>query len=301
MGVFILVLIVLFRIMLWICHDWLGLSVLTTIFITLSLLSIPIIYKEIKDTKKANERLRRAKTYKAIVVSKEVIHGYRGRTTYTFELSVEDETIQISKDNIHKDLEVNQTLDVYLAFDEQKNIADFEFADYVKMNSKIYKPFIFFGMGSLLTTILFVLIDKAPFMTTMSNIIGLSFFMILFLSTGIFSIRRAKISKKVLTPVEAIIHDVRIVTSYHFDHDVVTPPVTHKSPIYRVEVDGKMYQFLGDKNIEEEDKGNKEIVYYDKETMEFFDLPKNKGDWLLGITMIVLCILIGNSILQEFN
>lgn len=301
MGVLIIFLVVLFRIMLWICHDWLGLSILTTIFFTLSLLSIPIIYLEIKDTKKAKEWLRKAKTYKARVVSKEVIHGYRGRTTYTFELTVENETIQISKDNIHKDLELNQTLDVYLAYDEQKNIADFEFAEYVKMNSKIYKPFIFFGMGSFLTSILFVLIDKASFMTTMSNIIGLSFFMILFLSTGIFSIRRAMISKKVLTPVEAIIHEVRIVTSYHFHHDIVTPPVTHISPIYRVEVNGQMYQFLGDKYIEEEDKGKKEMVYYDKETMEFFDLPKSKGDWIVGITLIILSILIGNSILQEIK
>ncbi len=286
--------------MLWICHDWLGFSVLTTIFITLSLLSIPIIYKELKDTKKAKERLRKAKTYQALVVAKEVIQGYRGRTTFTFELTVEDETVQISKDNVHIDLEVNQIVDVYPAYDEQKNVADFEFVEYVKVESKVYKPFIFFGIGSILTTILFILIDKAPFMTTISNIIGLSFFMILFLFTGIYSIKRAFISKKALTPVEAIIHEVRIVTFYHFHHEVVTPPRTHISPIYRVEVDGQTYQFLGDKSIKEEDKGKKEIVYYDKETMEFFDLPKSKGDWLVGITLIVLCILIGNNILQEF-
>src|SRR5690606_7657364 len=301
MGVLLVVLIILFRVMLWICHDWLGFSVLTTIFLTLSLLSIPLIYMEIKETKKSKEWLRKAVTYKATVLSKEVISGYRGRTTYTFEIPVEDETIQISKNNVHRDLEVNQTLDVYLAYDEQKNITDFEFADYVKMNTKIHKPFVYFALVSFLTATLFVLIDKAPFMTTLSNVVSLSFFMILFLPMGIMSIRRAIISKKSLTPVEGIIHEVRTVTFYHFHHEVVTPPRTSKSPIYRVEVDGQTYQFLGDKSIKNEDKGKKEIVYYDKETMEFFDKPNDKGNWIAGVALIVLSIFIGNSILQEFR
>ena len=288
------IVILFFIVMLYICQDWLGFSLLTTIFMSLSIISIILSYIEIKGNKEA-KKIKKAKKYTVTVISKEVVHGYRGRTTYTFELKIENQNIQIRKDNIHRDLEVNQTVDVYPVYDEQKNVIDFDFVDTVEKNTKIYKPFIIFAIGTTFTSVLFILNDQASFMSVTSTIIGTSFFLILFLSTGIYSLRRVLIDKNTLIPVKAVIHSLRI-TSRLTDTGVLIDYIT---PIYRLEVNGQIYQFLGDKNATEKDRGKEVIVYYDKNTMEFFDNPKGNSDMFLSVAMFILAILLLYSFVKD--
>ena len=289
------IVILFFIVMLYICQDWLGFSLLTTIFMSLSIISIILSYIEIKGNKEAKEKIKKAKKYTVTVISKEVVHGYRGRTTYTFELKIENQNIQIRKDNIHRDLEVNQTVDVYPVYDEQKNVIDFDFVDTVEKNTKIYKPFIIFAIGTTFTSVLFILNDQASFMSVTSTIIGTSFFLILFLSTGIYSLRRVLIDKNTLIPVKAVIHSLRITNEIT---DIGTT-IEYITPIYRLEVDGQTYQFLGDKSATKEDRGKEVVVYYDKNTMEFFDNPKGNSDMFLSIAMFILAILLLYSFVKD--
>ncbi len=291
MGVFI----VFFIIMLYVCHEWLGFSLLTTIFMFLSIVSILFSYIDIKENKKAKEKIKRAKKYTVTVIFKEVVHGYRGRTTYTFEVKIEDQNIQIRKDNVHMNLEVNQTVDVYPVYDEQKNVIDFDFVDTVEKNTKIYKPFIISAIGTTFTSVLFILNDQASIMSVTSTIIGTLFFLALFLSTGIYSLRRMLINKNTLVPVKAVIHNLRI-TNEITDFGTL---IEHITPIYRLEVGGQTYQFLGDKSATEEDRGKEVVVYYDKNTMEFFDNPKGNSDLFLTVAMFILTILLLYSFVKD--
>lgn len=289
------VIIVFFIVMYYICHKWLGFSLLTTIFMSLSIISILFSYIDIKGNKKAKEKIKKAKKYTATIISKEVVHGYGGRTTYTFELKIEDQIIQISKDNVHRDLEVNQTVDVFPNYDEQNNIIDIEFVDFVKMDTKIYKPVIIFAIGTTFTSVLLVLNDHSNFSSVASTIIGTSFLLLLCLSTGIYSMKRVLINKDTLIPVKAVIHSLRKSTIYP-DTGV---PIDHISPIYRLEVDGQIYQFLGDKNATEEDRGKEVTVYYDKDTLEFFDNPKGNTDKFMSIAMFILSLILLYSFVKE--
>ena len=74
---------------------------------------------------------------------------------------MEDQNIQMRKDNVHRDLEVNQTVDVYPVYDEQKNVIDFDFVDMVEKNTKIYKPLIIFSIGTTFTSIDWKLMVKS--------------------------------------------------------------------------------------------------------------------------------------------
>jgi len=291
MGIVILFLVV----MLYIGHDWLGFSLITTIFISLSIISIILSYIEIKGNKEAKEKIKKAKKYTVTVMSKEVVHGYRGRTTYAFELKMDDQNIQMKKDNIYRNLEVNQTVEVYPVYDKQKNVIDFDFVDTVEKNTKIYKPFIIIAIGTTLTSVLFILNDHASFMSFTSTIIGTLFFLALFLSTGIYSLRRVLINKNTLIPVKAVIHSLRI-TNRLTDTGVSIEYIT---PIYRLEVNGQIYQFLGDKSATEEDRGKEVVVYYDKNTMEFFDNPKGNSDKFLSVAMFILAILLLYSFVKD--
>lgn len=85
MGIVLILIFFLFKVMLFICHDWLGFSVLTTIFLTLSIVSIFFSYIEIENSKKSKDTLKKARKFTATVLSKEVVQGYHGRTSYTFE------------------------------------------------------------------------------------------------------------------------------------------------------------------------------------------------------------------------
>lgn len=205
--------------------------------------------------------------------------------------------IKLTKDNIHKELKVNQAFYVYPAYDEKKNFVDFQLEEIVKMDSKIFMPIIIFTIGSILMSILFVLIDKVSFMNSLSDIVVSIPLLILFLSTGILGIRRAFINKETLIPAKAIIHDVRIVTFYDFDEHP-SPPQTHINPIYRVEVNNQIYQFLGEINVTEEDKGKEVVVYYDKKTMQFFDNPKSSADMIMGTALIVFSVFLVCSLFK---
>ena len=91
------IVILFFIVMLYICQDWLGFSLLTTIFMSLSIISIILSYIEIKGNKEAKEKIKKAKKYTVTVISKEVVHGYRGRTTYIFELKIKTKTFKLGK------------------------------------------------------------------------------------------------------------------------------------------------------------------------------------------------------------
>ena len=190
---------------------------------------------------------------------------------------------------------MNQTADVYPVYDEQKNVIDFDFVDTVEKNTKIYKPFIIFAIGTTFTSVLFILNDQASFMSVTSTIIGTSFLLILFLSTGIYSLRRVLIDKNTLIPVKAVIHSLRITNEIT---DIGTT-IEYITPIYRLEVDGQTYQFLGDKNATKEDRGKEVVVYYDKNTMEFFDNPKGNSDMFLSVAMFILAILLLYSFVKD--
>lgn len=284
--------IVLFIIMYYVCHEWLDLSILTTLFITLSISSIVWSFIDIDNVKKSKEKIKKTKKYIAKVVSIETIHGYKGRTTYTFELKIEDQIIRLTKDNIHRHLEMNQKLDVYPIYDEQKNIIDFDFVEDVEINSKVFIPIIILAIGTTISSVMFILIDKAIFMTVLSNVIVSIFLLLLCIPVAIISIKRAMINKNELIPVKAIIHSLRIA----YRNNEHGPDSESISPIYRVEVDGKTYQFVGDKSAKREDKGKECVVYYDKETMEFFDKPKSKVDLIMGVIMIIFIIVIVNNL-----
>lgn len=282
--------IAIFAIPLWyICHEWLTLSVLTTIFIILAVLSLFASYLDISNSKKAKEKLKKLKKFKVVVLHKEEVLGYNGRTIYTFELQLQNEKIKLNKENIHKDLKINDALDVYPIYDLEKNIIDFDYD--VELQSKIFMPFIIFALVTTLASILFILIDKASFMTKISDIISGVFLYVLFLSVGIYCARRAVIKKKNnLHQVRAIISALRVST--HVNTEPTMSVHTVISPIYQVIINDETYQFLGERHVKEEDKGKEVIVYYDKDTMEFFDEPKKNTDLVISVVMFIFCFLI---------
>jgi hypothetical protein len=290
------VVIVFFLIIVCIGLFWYEFSLLTSIFLFLSVAGIFLVVTDIKLLKKSRETVETVKKHKAKVVHKEVIHGYRGKTTYTFDIYVGNETFQIKKERnkIHKDFNMNDTIEVYPEFDEQNNIVDFELAESVEKNTRIYKPFIIFALGSITTTALLIVNDYSFFINIASSIIAYSFFLLLVLYAGISSLKRVLVDKSTLKPVKAVIHDIYIYSS-------TDDGITHESisPIYRVEVDRKVYQFVGDKSATEEDRGKEAIVYYDPNTMQFFDNPKSKTDLAMAIFMLGMAFCLIYGILKE--
>ena len=290
------VLIVFFLIIVCIGLFWYEFSLLTSIFLFLSIAGIFLVVTDIKLLKKSRETVKTVKKHKAKVVHKEVIHGYRGKTTYTFDIYVGNETFQIKKERnkIHKDFNMNDTIEVYPEFDEQNNIVDFELAESVEKNTRIYKPFIIFALGSITTTALLIVNDYSFFINIASSIIAYSFFLLLVLYAGISSLKRVLVDKSRLKPVKAVIHDIYIYSS-------TDDGIRHESrfPLYRVAVDGEVYQFVGDKDATEEDRGKIVTVYYDRNTMEFFDNPKSKTDLFMTIFMFAIAFCLVYGILKE--
>lgn len=292
MGVFI----VFFLIIVCIGLFWYEFSLLTSIFLFLSVAGIFLVVTDIKLRKKSRETVETVKKHQAKVVHKEVIHGYRGKTTYTFEINIGGETIQIKKERnkLHRDFNINDTIDIYPEFDEQNNLVDFELAESVEKNTRVYKPFIIFAIGSIATTALLIVNDYSYFINIASSIIAYSFFLLLALYAGISSLKRVLVDKSRLKPVKAVIHSFYIYSSMNdgIKHESI-------SPVYRVEVDGEVYQFVGDKSAQEEDQGKEVTVYYDPNTMQFFDNPKSKTDLALAIFMLGMAFCLIYGILKE--
>lgn len=282
--------IAIFAVPLWfICHEWLKLSILTTIFIILAVLSSFASYLEISNSKKAKDKLRNSKKFKAIVLNKEEVLGYRGKTIYTFELQLESEKIKLNKENMHRNLKMYDVLDVYPIYGPEKSIIDFDYD--VESQSKIFLPFIIFALVTTIASIFFILIDKASFMTKLSDIISGIFLYVLFLSVGIYCARRAAIkTKRNLQPVRAIISGLHVTT--HVNTVTTVTVSTSISPIYQVKINNETYQFLGEKGVKEEDKGKEVIVYCDMDTMEFFDEPAKNTDLIISAVMFIFCFLI---------
>ncbi|NCU16692.1 ABC transporter ATP-binding protein [Pallidibacillus pasinlerensis] len=290
------VVIVFFLIIVCIGLFWYEFSLLTSIFLFLSVAGIFLVVTDIKLRKKSRETVETVKKHKAKVVNKEVIHGYRGKTTYTFEINTGGETIQIKKERnkLHRDFNINDTIDIYPEFDEQNNIVDFKLAELVERNTRIYKPFIIFAIGSIATTALLILNDHSSLTTVTSYLIAYSFFLLLVLYVGISSLKRVFVDKSTLKPVKAVIHSFYIYSS-------MDDGIKHESisPVYRVEVDGKVHQFVGDKSAQKEDRGKEVTVYYDPNTMQFFDNPKSKTDLAMAIFMLTMAFCLIYGILKE--
>src|SRR5690606_1936414 len=127
-----------------------------------------------------------------------------------------------------------------------------------------------------------------------SSIIAYSFFLLLALYAGISSLKRVLVDKSRLKPVKAVIHSFYIYSSMNdgIKHESI-------SPVYRVEVDGEVYQFVGDKSAQEEDQGKEVTVYYDPNTMQFFDNPKSKTHLALAIFMLGMAFCLIYGMLKE--
>lgn len=276
----------------FICYDWIGLSTITSISIIISVLLLFALIMDISNVKDAKKKLEENKKCKAKLIDKKEIKGYRSKTTYTFELEIGYSKYTISKENFYKKIGLNDVIDVYPIYKDNK-VIDFDYD--LENQSKISFWFILITILSIAISIILILNDELDILESIGLIIGSILLGIFFLAVGIYSLKRYLDSNKdSLIPVNVKIVGFKIHRSY--DSDI--GGYIEKSPtaIYQAEINGEVHQFIGDKGYKKEDKARllntNVIAYYDKNTMEFFEQKNNKKDLALAIMMFIFIFLL---------
>lgn len=286
-------------ILLWfILHSWIGLSVLTTISIIISVVLFGLLMINIKVIVDEKKQIKQNKLYKAKFIDKNEIKGYNGETTYTLELNIDNNKRIIEKQYLPKKTKINDVIDVYPICDNNGNIVDFDYFS----GQPVSKLLIACNIISIIISVILVLNNESKILETISIWIGFLFFFTFCLFFGIHSLKRYYGSKN----PNLIVVDGKIVSIRRHTRVEDGIEYEHLSPIYQVMVNGETYQFLGDKNIRsgEESKymNSIEKVFYDSETMEFYDKKSNKSDLALAIIMLSFAFLLLISFLDEiFN
>lgn len=156
-------LVVLVAVIIWfICYKWLMLSVLTTLFITISFISTLCLAMEILSVRNPKKKAKSVNRIKAKLLEENEVSDCQGEKIYNFELVVNRKKIIISKDNIHKKIEKNETIEVYPVYDENNKIIDFDY-DFESQN-KVWAPIVIFTIVFIILSIILILNDKTGFM-----------------------------------------------------------------------------------------------------------------------------------------
>ncbi len=268
-------------------HEWIGLSELTAISIFIAVFLALLSITDISTSKKAKERIQKSYKCTAVVLDKKEVHGYRGRTTHTVELHSEFDTVILKKNNMRKDLQVNDSFDAYPIYDKDHNIVDFD--DAANMQTDPFKPVHIAAVFAVALSIFLAVNDGSRLLREVSAILFGLLMSVFLLAIGIQSLHRyIVIRSHKLTPIKAVIHDIVIVQ--RTSSDLYRRYI---NPIYRAVVKGEVYQFSGSDKIAEEDKGKEVTAYYDDNNMEFFEASEIRSKSNLIISLVFFAISIG--------
>lgn len=279
------ILICLVAFPLWfICHDWIKLSDLTSVSIIVSVLLLIMVMFDISNVKTARKKLKENKKCNAKLIDMKEIKGYGAKKIYTFELDVSGNKYIVVKENVYKKIGINEVMDVYPIYDNSGKVTDFDYG--LEVQSKYSIWLIVGAVVSVIISVFLILNDGLDLLDIIGDYIFGILMGIFFLIVGIHSLKRYLTAKYfVLIPVNGKI------VGFHGHHSVDNGIyIEHDpKPIYEVIVNGETHKFIGDKSIKRQDR-NKYIntvhqVYYDKESMEFFDNKKSKADLFLAIMM----------------
>ncbi len=267
-------------------HKWIGLSELTAFSIFIAVFLVLLSITDITTSRKSRERIQKSCKCTAVVLARKEVHGYRGRTTYTVELHPEFDKVVLKKNNLRKDLQVNDCFDAYPIYNKDHHIIDFD--DAASMQTQLFKPVHIAAVLAVALSIFLTVNDGSRLLREVSTILFGLLMSVFLLAIGIQSLHRyIVIRNHNLTPVKAVIHDIVIVERLQ------EGLYRSINPIYRAVVKGEVYQFSGSDNIAEEDIGKEVTAYYDDKNMEFFEASEVRSKSDLIISLVLFAISIG--------
>lgn len=261
------------------------LSGFTAIFILVTAFFVCLLLDFIRDSKKAKKILQSEKPCTAKLIDIKGIRGYKGSLTYTFEIEANNEIITIEKSDFKKKLEISNTLKVYPIYDDQNNIIDFEYD--LESKAKVSSEFIIIPFILILLSVFFVLNDGTIAAERMIALLA----GVICLVIGGFLIKCNRTSKKTeLIPVYATIVNIEEKSVRGRSSSIII--TKYYRSLCQANVDGQIYQFLGERLDGDKEQaygmiGKVVQAYYEKETMIFYDNPRDINVMLeLGVAAI---------------
>lgn len=274
-----------------ICYGLIKLSGIATASIIISVLLFIFVMFDASFVKKARKKMKEDKKYRAKLIDINEIKGYKAKRIYTFELEINGNKYTVVKELMHKHIGINEVMDVYPIYDSNEKVIDFDYC--LEEQSKPLIWLIVAAIISGIITIFLVLNDGLNILDLIGDYILGILLVIFLLIMGTHSLKRYLGSKhSKLIPVEGKI--IGFVGHHSIDNGIYID--RGLSPIYQVIINGETYQFLGDKFIARKDSdkyiNTKQPVYYDKETMEFFDKKNDRSTLCVAIMLLSFAIII---------